>query len=507
MSARHRVACVGCGSPTPQYVDPVKHGEMSVCLKCGGHAEAVEPAPDPLPTTAPRLPWTLIQADVLDALRAMPDCSFDGLMSDPPYGLSFMGKAWDYDVPHVDVWRECLRVLKPGAPLVAFGGSRTYHRLACGIEDAGFEMRDCLMWLYAKGFPKSQNIGLAIDIRAGATRKIVGINPHARPGDGKGENLASSGVSSHASHVTAPSTALAQAWDGYGTALKPAYEPIVLARKPLDGTMAENIARWGVGGLAIDACRISGEKPLRVLDGKTSGFGDVGGGNVSGLAAGTTDVGRWPANLMFDEDAAALFDEEVGARMGGKAVRRNGGGGQIFSGIGERGYKPKPSLPDLGYMDGKTNPSRFFFCSKVSTREREFGCEGLPLRSAGEVTDREDDSEGLDSPRAGAGRTGGARNHHPTLKPVSLTTWLAKLIKPAVGGVLLVPYAGAGSEMIGALRAGWAEVVGIERDEAYCEIARARLSRWADIPAHVDPLESRPEKACERQIAMFGGAK
>lgn len=372
--------------------------------------------------------YAIVQADVLEYLKTVPENSFDGLLCDPPYGLSFMGKKWDYDVPAVELWAECLRVLKPGAPLLAFGGSRTYHRIAVGIEDAGFEIRDMLEWLYAKGFPKSLDVIKALIAK--------GLDPEDCAAD----------------------------WAGYGTALKPAHEPICLARKPLDGTVAENVTRWGVGALAIDACRIG--------DGGGSDYSVKGNPDLS-------DQGRWPANLLLDEGSAAILDAEVGPRKSGKAVRHNGGGGQIFSGVGDQPYKAKPSLPDLGYLDGKTNPSRFFFSTKVGRKERERGCEHLALRSAGDVTDREDGSIGLDSPRAGAGRTGGARNHHPTLKPVSLTEYLARLIKPpTVDAVLLVPFAGAGSEMIGALQAGWPAVLGIERDADYVPIIEARIPAW-----------------------------
>lgn len=425
--------------------------------------------------------WAIERGELLDVLQGFEDCSFDALACDPPYGFRFMGKTWDYTVPSVQEWCECLRVLKPGAPLVAFGGSRTYHRLACKVEDAGFELRDQLMWLYAKGFPKSQNIALAIDKAAGAERKVIGTRTLTgnaaistkEKGGTFGVQVGS--IPPKEVNVTAPATELAQLWDGYGTALKPGHEPIVLARKPLDGTMAENVARWGVGGLAIDRCRIGSEPHTinRWIDGAKP-FGGGAGHNYEGA----TVEGRWPANLLFDEDAAAIFDAEVGPRKSGLAVRENGGGGQIMSGIGDQPYKPKPSLPNIGYMDGKTNPSRFFFCSKVATKEREAGCDALPKRSAGEVTDREDGSEGLDNPRAGAGRTGGARNHHPTLKPISLTTWLCRLIMPPKPGVILVPFAGAGSEMIGALKAGWPHVFGIERDIEYVRIAQARLAHW-----------------------------
>lgn len=453
--------------------------------------------------------WRIVHGDVLEVLRTMPSNSFDALACDPPYGFSFMGKTWDYDVPSVGVWRECLRVLKPGAPLVAFGGSRTYHRLACGIEDAGFELRDCLMWLYAQGFPKSQNIGLAIDKAAGAKREVVGTrtltgNAAISAKDKGGTYGVQVGsIPPKDVDITAPSTERAQAWDGYGSALKPAHEPIVLARKPLDGTMAENVARWGVGGLAIDACRIEGACKTWTSP-RGLGYGSTSRDHGPGAELVDRD-GRWPANLVFDEGAAAILDAEVGPRKSGIAVRHNGGGGQIMLGIGEQPYKPKPSLPDLGYVDGKTNPCRFFFCAKVSTWEREFGCDGLPLRSAAEMTESNEDDDRLESPRTGAGRGGGARNHHPTLKPIVLTTWLARLIRGPMPGRILVPYSGAGSEMIGALRAGWSEIVGIEGDADYVAIARHRLRRWETCPAHIDPSDVRPESADESQRDLFGG--
>lgn len=357
----------------------------------------------------------IARADVLSALRELPSESVDGILSDPPYGFRFMGKKWDYDVPSVDVWRECLRVLKPGGHLLSFGGSRTFHRVAIGIEDAGLELRDCLTWLYGKGFPKSMNIAWEIDRAAGIKRK--GNDP--------------------------PVTELAKKWAPYGTALKPAWEPIIVARKELDAKVIDNVAELGTGALAIDACRI-----------------DVGDGE-----------GRWPANLILDEEAGALLDAAVGSS---KSVpyRENEAEGAVL---------PFKKRAAGGYSD-EGGPSRFFYCAKVSTKERELGCESLPLRSAGECTDREDGSKGLSSPRAGAGRGGGARNPHPTLKPIALTTWLARLILPPTpDATLLVPYSGVGSEMIGGLLAGWPNVFGIEGDfddVGYVEIAHSRIKAW-----------------------------
>ena len=417
----------------------------------------------------------IAHGDVLACLRQLPANEFDALLCDPPYGFSFMGKAWDYDVPSVDVWREALRVLKPGAPLLSFGGARTMHRICVGIEDAGFEIRDCLMWLYGKGFPKSQNIGLAIDKAAGATRQVVGTRTLTgnaaistkEKGGTYGVQVGS--IPPKEVPVTAAATPLAQQWDGYGTALKPAWEPIILARKPLIGTMAENVAAYGVGGLAIDDCRIGTEKMPKTRSGGqlVSQNAAMSGGN-NRIDAGEAD-GRWPANLALDEDAAAMLDASVAPTKSVPYPEHKSDGAVL----------PLTKRAAGGYSDAG-GPSRFFYCAKVSTKEREYGCELLPQRSAGEVTGgREEESAGLDSPRAGAGRTGGARNHHPTLKPLSLTKWLASLIKPPTeGATLLVPYSGAGSEIVGALQAGWPLVFGIEGEADYIDIANARIAAW-----------------------------
>lgn len=439
----------------------------------------------------------IAHGDVLATLKQLPDNSFDALLCDPPYGFSFMGKAWDYDVPSVEVWREALRVLKPGAPLLAFGGARTFHRIAVGIEDAGFELRDVLMWLYGKGFPKSQNVGLAIDKAAGATRQVVGesrtrlqLEDHkenAHGGWSGKEKTPRGGVP-----LTAPATDLAQQWDGYGTALKPAYEPIILARKPLAGTMAENVTAWGCGGLAIDACRVGEDGATRKVQArpgvcvhcganapytdrteceacadkarsKTAYGHGLNGGRIEALASG-----RWPANLLLDAASAEALDASVAPT---KSV-------PFKANVADGAVLPMSTRTAGGYEDAG-GPSRFFYCAKVSTKEREHGCAGLPHRSAGAVTDREDESAGLESPRAAGAPSAGARNHHPTLKPISLTKWLASLIKPPTAGAkLLVPFSGAGSEMIGALQAGWPLVLGIEGEAEYIAIAHARIAAW-----------------------------
>lgn len=414
----------------------------------------------------------ILTSSVLEAVRRVPDNTYDAVLCDPPYGISFMSKKWDYDVPTVDEWAELLRVCKPGAPLLSFGGSRTFHRLACRIEDAGWELRDTIMYLFGKGFPKSLNVSKALD--KGHERPIVGYqtltgNAAVSLKDKGGTYGVQVGtVPNKTIPLTGPATELAKRWDGYGSALKPAFEPIVLARKPLDGTVAHNVTKWGVGALDIDDSRVGTETVTinRFNDGAKP-FGGGAGHEYTGVQT----TGRWPANLILDEEAGAALDEHSGTSRSTAQVRRNGARPATHS-KGAETYREGTGYSDSG------GASRFFYCAKVSTKERNAGCEHLPLKSAGEATAREDGSEGLESPRAGAGRTGGARNHHPTLKPIALTSYLAGLIKPPVPGKLLVPWSGAGSEMIGALLAGWADVTGIERESEYVAIAEARIKHW-----------------------------
>ena len=796
--------------------------------------------------------WRIETGDVLEALRLMPDCSMDALLSDPPYGLGtrqptveeivayltgadldtggdFMSKDWK--LPSVAVWRECFRVLKPGAPVLAFGGTRMFDLLFIGLRAAGFECRDVLSWNYGSGFPKNQDVSKALDAAAGVDRDVVGertftgsaaLSWQEKNGGTFSAGISSSGVPPKTVPVTTAASEMAKRFDGMGTALKPAWEPIVLARKPLDGTMVENVTRWGVGPIAIDACRIGFASDGDERESKTKNdheaFASGARGQATAFSAHTAPrasyaaPGRWPANLLlshadgcvprgtrrvngsapggpspghrgngfehangrgpsprFYADAdgketveayecvsdcpIAMMDAQSGVttsvaskdekpgydghsttpflrgRSGPSNQRADTGGASRFffqatlskeercengrvahangaappslpaqiltdsvprdaplsrppqqednvasangrvddvassaqatdsSGVSsadsaapdysddtladnvnvavpwsgsspgasararasrdrksrgdsparptgegapeslersERGTIPtlsfgsvvSPELPqsaltlssDLASSavaesptdtttittspsrsdgsvasatSGTTQPSleagargyvRFKFSPKVSTFEREFGCDGLPERDTTETVQRDPESKGVQSPRAGAQRGAGApilrcevcglnlnsggragtacsdggehapvevgrgakvKNHHVSLKPIALIKYLATLIKPPVGGRLLVPYSGAGSEMIGAMRAGWGEIVGIERDREYVVIAEARLKRWSEVPAHVDPLESKPVAAPAAQGALF----
>jgi DNA modification methylase len=299
-------------------------------------------------------------ANCLDAMRGMADNSVDSIVTDPPYGLSFMGKKWDYDVPSVEIWAECLRVLKPGGHLLAFAGTRTQHRMAVRIEDAGFEIRDMIAWVYGSGFPKSLDVSKAIDKASGAEREVVGPNKFAHL-NGK-ENANCYGAASRPDE-TAPATEAAQQWQGWGTALKPALEPITVARKPLIGTVAENVLEHGTGGLNIDGCRVGTEDKLVAGGPLGANSGDERTGKALGMFQhGTKNtfeqsaLGRWPANLIHDgsDEVVDLFPETVPSKAGVRDPR------------GSMGYHGGASgLPGVvsGHNDHGGSAARFFYCA------------------------------------------------------------------------------------------------------------------------------------------------
>ncbi len=273
----------------------------------------------------------LHHGDCLEVLRTMPDASVDSVVTDPPYGLAFMGKRWDYDVPSVEIWYECLRVLKPGGHLLAFAGTRTQHRMAVRIEDAGFEIRDMIAWVYGSGFPKSLDVSKAIDKAAGAERTEI-IGKSARHGGGIVGNGSSYEVSPEVPMLYAPATDAAQQWAGWGTTLKPALEPITVARKPLAGTVAANVLEHGTGALNVEGCRVGG---------------------------------RWPANLIHDgseEVVAGLFPQS----KDGVAGKRSGVAHVTLHGLAAC------DEPWGGY-GGEGSVARFFYCAKASKANRDDG--------------------------------------------------------------------------------------------------------------------------------------
>lgn len=470
--------------------------------------------------------YMLLEADALDALRLIESNSVDATVTDPPYGLGtreptpeeivayltgselkmggdFMNKDWN--LPPIEVWRELYRVLRPGAHALIFGGTRTFDLLTIGLRMAGFQVRNCFSWVYASGMPKSLNVSIAIDDKLGATRPVIGqrvLTGNAalstkEKGGTYGVQVGTAPAKTV--DVTGPATPQAAQYEGYGTDLKPCWEPIVLVRKPLDGTIANTAMVHGTAGLNIEGCRLPD----------------------TSVVPGIEIDGRWPPNFIvshchYDDEPCvppcpcAILDEQSGDRPGmtGGGTHKPGYDGGMFGAINSA----STARADFG------GASRFFFCPKPSRHERELGCEHLPTRTGAEAVEREEGSAGVNNPRAGAGRTSGkVHNHHPTLKSIALIRWLATLLLPPVldrPRRILVPYSGSGSEMIGCMRAGWDEIVGIQRttsedEAAYVVIARARLKRWAEVPLDMDEKNvasdagKEKKKVDPRQVSMF----
>ena len=303
----------------------------------------------------------VIHGDCLETLKTLEDNSIDSIVTDPPYGLSFMGKKWDYDVPNTEIWQECLRVLKPGGYLLAFAGTRTQHRMAVRIEDAGFEIRDMIAWVYASGFPKSLNIGKAVDKLQGNEREELGDMKPA------GFKTAASGYTDTKAWSGKVSKGTSE-WEGWGTALKPALEPITVARKPIQGTVAENCLKWGVGGINIDESRVGYQNTGEAdFNRKRSGKGSMvfmQGENRNEIAI--SDIGRFPANLIHDgsEEVVELFPNTKSGKM---KQHIEGGTFNVFS----RQY-PR----DVETIGDSGSAARFFYCAKASKKERNKGLDG-----------------------------------------------------------------------------------------------------------------------------------
>lgn len=413
--------------------------------------------------------YSIEHADCLDALRAMADHSIDSIVTDPPYGLSFMGKLWDYDVPSVDIWAECLRVLKPGGHLLAFAGTRTQHRMAVRIEDAGFEIRDMIAWVYGSGFPKSHN--------------LTGVH------------------------------------DGWGTALKPAIEPITVARKPLIGTVAANVLAHGTGAINVDACRVHSSDSAgyaysvqRMAPGADQNRN--GKTHQAGIVfEGHTKDGRWPANLIHDgsDEVLAAFPDAPGQQANASISTAPRNGQHIYGALrhgrgdeqsansenpGDVGFKMRPGMRR---MDGGS-AARFFYCAKASRADRN---EGLPSSSTPALTAGATmrEREAADWPA----RNG---NHHPTVKPTDLMAYLCRLVTPP-GGTVLDPFMGSGSTGKAAVLEGF-KFIGIEREAAYVEIAKQRIAHaigecapFQARPPDQTPQETHPIQPAQRGLFQF----
>lgn len=442
----------------------------------------------------------VLHGNNLDLLAAVRDNFAHAVVTDPPYGLGFMGKDWDAALPDPRTWAECLRVLRPGGHLVAFGAPRLVHRLTCQIEDAGFEVRDQLLWLFAQGFPKSLDVSKAIDAAAGAVREVVGSRRTNAGNGGEGNNFLTEGSRSPVVDITAPATEAAARWSGWGTALKPAYEPIVLARKPLDGTVAQTVQRWGTGALNIDGCRVEhaseNDRDKAHASAVSLANASAPRGTYAPHAsyAPVLPAGRWPANLILDEDAGAMLDAQSGERPG--AVSNGSRGGGLGGVAPPFAIHDRPQKPGRGDSGGA---SRFFYCPKASRSEREAGLDHLPQR----VVDpsREEDAAARDNPRTGAGRSGEARrNHHATVKPIDLMRWLVRLVTPP-GGMVLEPFAGSGTTPAACALEG-VDCIAMELEAEYVEIARARVAHAVQQREE----EARKRADASRQLDMWGAA-
>ena len=375
--------------------------------------------------------FALHQGDCREVLRQYADATFDSVVCDPPYGLSFMGKGWDAGVPDAATWAEVLRVLKPGGHMVAFFGTRTYHRGAVAVEDAGFEIRDQIGWAFGSGFPKSHN------------------GP----------------------------------WGG--TALKPAWEPIVLARKPLIGTVGANHAAHGTGALNIDGCRVPTSETTRRQNTAEMGYR---GGNLAAAYATGSDTGRWPANLTHDgsDEVLAAFPLAAGQLADASTTAPSEKTAGIYGAMRrERGDEPSANSDNAGTVGFKMKPgarrldsgsaARFFYAAKASKSDRDAGCEGMPTRLVGTWGGDDDDLS------AGKKPTIPRANTHPTVKPTDLMRYLCRLITPA-GGVVLDPFCGSGSTGKAAMLEGM-RFVGVDLSGEYLRIAERRIAHAAFGPA------------------------
>jgi len=412
----------------------------------------------------------IINADSLTLLKELPDNSVDSVVTDPPYGLNFMGKKWDYDVPSVELWKEVFRVLKHGGFLLSFAGTRTYHRMAVNIEDAGFEIRDMISWLYGSGFPKSLNIGKQVDKIQGNNREVTGENNNARTNLPE-KDIYEAGIRGKKCDLTKGNSE----WEGYGTALKPACEPIVVARKPLsEKNVALNVLKWGTGGININGCRVgySGKTDPRTFGGswKTDKCAkNVYEGGYEGINQEVSPQGRFPANIILDEEAGKILDEQTEGKVG------NGHWSKTkVTGFGEFG-NGKSEYFGVGEKDKeKGGASRFFYCAKASKSERNLGCEELD-----EVIRNDGRDESLASGDMPQNRSNNPKkNHHPTVKPVKLMQYLVKLVTPK-GAVCLDPFFGSGTTGIACIKEGM-NYIGIERDADYIKIANARIKAVED---------------------------
>ena len=430
----------------------------------------------------------LLLGDCIDKLKELDDNSIDSIVTDPPYGLAFMGKKWDYDVPPQEIWEECIRVLKPGGHLLAFAGSRTYHRMAVRIEDAGFDIRDQIMWVYGSGFPKSRDVGKDIEkIKVGGIKNLkqVGTKQGVKVETGTqgfsyskeyvpGKSMGGKQISGEI-----PVYEITNDWGGWGTALKPAHEPIVMARKPLsEKTIGQNVLDWGTGGINIDESRIQHDEPVKTTT--RTEKGDTWNEKNSGLRNNPSNMasadpkGRFPANVIFDEEAGRILDEQSGQTTSGKVKESK----DSYDGESNTGFLRGKSNSSNQHGD-KGGASRFFYCPKTSKTDRNEGLDDFEKKSRSDANKMMGKSGNFKT-GSGNDRTTEFKNNHPTVKPTDLMLYLIRLVTPK-GGTTLDPFMGSGSSGKAAVRGGF-DFVGVEREKEYFEIAEARIQYEEDNP-------------------------
>lgn len=392
--------------------------------------------------------YKILQGNMLDLLEDLKDNSIDSIITDPPYELNFMGKDWDNAGVSFSkaTWEKCLRVLKPGGHMLVFGGSRTFHRIACAIEDAGFDLRDTIMWLYGSGFPKNMNIGLAIDKVNGVESEVVGTGR--------------SGVSSHAYQSEETTTAgeyeikrAKNQWGGWGTCLKPSFEPIIVARKPFSGSLTDNVLKNGVGGFNLDECRVGNDVHTVNINDFSNQHGNQFGNGMAIPKLGEKEVvGRYPANTILTYDETD-YDEVCGGFPNSKGMSSQNlyttsskyGGNSLYE-----SSTPRINGFQTGYNDDGS-AARYFYCAKASTKDRDDGLEYMNTKT----------------------------NNHPTVKPTELMQYLIRLVTPK-GGLVLDPFMGSGSTGKATMyenneRDANYSFIGIELNQEYCKIAEARI--------------------------------
>jgi DNA modification methylase len=511
--------------------------------------------------------YQILHGNNLDILPTLADNSIDSIVTDPPYELGFMGKKWDSSgiAYSVELWQQCLRVLKPGGHLLSFGGTRTYHRVAVAIEDAGFELRDSIAWLYGSGFPKSLDISKAID-KSDATREkheralvftswmrstgithnqidqatnsnqsthyltqgsqpqvataemfdklrpylpevpenieklvaertvesenykkrqVIGQKQGTRSVDSGGHGIVPGGITEPIElDITAPATPEAQQWQGWGTALKPAFEPVIVARKPIEGTVANNVLKWGTGGLNIDGSRI-GTETISTHNAPKGSFAGGEPDRGSDTSSYKEHTGRWPANIILDSYTAELLDEQSGTSKSSSGQKQTPSKGSYS--IGD--YQGTDKV--VGH-DDKGGASRFFYVAKASKRDRNEGLEDLPLKQTPFGGHGNNEPDGMTQQLVHAPR----QNFHPTVKPTSLMEHLIKLVTPP-NGTVLDPFTGSGSTGKAAILQGF-DFIGVEMTEEYLPIIEGRLKH-----AEAKVAERNKEASLLEQEKLF----